>query len=93
MTYLLFSSSWVFLSCGFGLDLVLSVLGLFRALLTCCECYLCYLVLSRVTGVTPKKSKFLQLGDPFGDNLCGENHYLWVNHIAVTTRCSDESIG
>jgi hypothetical protein len=91
MTYLLFSSSYLVLLVG--LDLVLSVLGLFRALLTCCGCYLCYLLLSGVTGVTPKKCGFYHPGDPFGDNLCGENHYLWVNHIAVTTRCSDESIG
>jgi len=48
-------------------------------------------VLSRVTGVTPKKCGFYHPGDPCGDNLCGENHNLWVNHIAVTTRCSDES--
>ena len=69
------------------------VLGLFLAPLACYSCYLCYLVLSRVTGVTPKKCAVLQVVDPFGDNLCGENHNLWVNHITVTTRCSDDFIG
>ena len=49
-------------------------------------------MLSSGAGVTPKKCDFLQVVDPFGDNLCGENHNLWVNHIAVTTRCSDDCI-
>lgn len=72
---------------------VVSGLGLFKALLAWYSCYWCYLLLSGVTGVTPKKCAFLQVVDPFGDNLCGENHNLWVNHIAVTTRCSDDFMG